>query len=256
MSEGETEAHRSALLDAGFVASGYLIYEHPDLDWGNIVVSRSHHAENQTYTVSISVDYIGTNPNGDPQEGFSFAQLPANLKMTVETGYSGTVDGRATLIKLGEDYLILLHDPSEADTSLWEEAYYLEKTAAGWRAYGRSASGTWNTGEAITSLESYGPLNDFEHIFNNDVSDYTRGADVQHAGQSCSSYVKEGQLSYGGQLIYSSVDTVYLNAAGFVMKYNSDITYSGQDTPMNVSLIQVVAWDTGVTTFGSIDLPQ
>ena len=88
-------------------------------------------------------------------------------------------------------------------------------------------------------------------LFDNEVANFSQGANEQIAGQTCEVYTLEDSslASYG----YVITSVRKLNSDGFVF-YHSEEYYTGGQLYM-ATTYQISLWDTSVTAF-EIALPQ
>ena len=172
-------------------------------------------------------------------EKLDFSDLPTNVKFTLVD----VNNNQYTVTKIGNDYLIntlgviscLKYNGTE-----WVEYTYFD--------------GTWteNTEDTYSQLKYHSFMSVVSDVlFDNEVSDFSQGANEQIAGQACEVYTLEdnSMASYG--LTTTSVRK--LNEDGFVF-YHSEIYYMNGQLYMTTTY-QITLWDTSVTEF-DIAVPQ
>ena len=172
-------------------------------------------------------------------EKLDFSDLPTNIKFTLVD----VNNSQYTVTKIGNDYLIdtlgviscLKYSGTE-----WVEYTYFD--------------GTWteNTEDTYSQLKYHSFMSVVSDVlFDNEVSDFSQGANEQIAGQACEVYTLEdnSMASYG--LTTTSVRK--LNEDGFVF-YHSEIYYMNGQLYMTTTY-QITLWDTSVTEF-DIAVPQ
>ena len=186
---------------------------------------------------------------GDPvnppaTEELTFADLPNNIKITFEALNGGIKFTEYTVTKIGDNWLI---EGASAGSGAIKS--YLKKSGDAWTEYAE-ASGVWTAGSSYTKLSDHDILSVLTFIFDNDVSDFTKGQQLAFAGQNCDEYTKNDNslAAYG----ITTVDTLYVNDDGFVLYNDHSINQNGQTV---TTTKQVTLWDVTVLSFGEIELP-
>lgn len=191
------------------------------------------------------LDDEGGDPVNPPAtEELTFADLPTNIKITFEYLVSGTRITEYTATKIGDNWLI---EGASAYGTIIKS--YLKKSGNVWTEYAE-ASGAWTAGSSYTELSDHDILSVLTFILDNDVSGFTKGQQITFAGQACDVYTKtdDSLASYG----ITTVDTLYVNADGFVLYNDHSNNQQGQTTTQTN---QITLWDTTVTSFDDITLP-
>ena len=186
----------------------------------------------------------GGNPVPPATEELTFADLPTNIKITFERLISGVRISEYTATKIGDNWLI---EGASAYGTIIKS--YLKKSGNVWTEYAE-ASGAWTVGSSYTKLSDHDILSVLKFILNNDVTGFTKGQQINFAGQACDVYTKtdDSLASYG----ITTADTLYVNADGFVLYNDHSNNQQGQTTTQTN---QITLWDTSVTSFGDITLP-
>ena len=172
-------------------------------------------------------------------ETLDFSDLPTNVKFTLVD----VNNSQYTVTKIGNDYLIntlgIISCLKYSGTE-WVEYTYFD--------------GTWteNTEDTYSQLKYHSFMSVVSNVlFDNEVANFSQGANEQIAGQTCEVYTLEDSslASYG----YVITSVRKLNSDGFVF-YHSEEYYTGGQLYM-ATTYQISLWDTSVTAF-EIDLPQ
>ena len=190
------------------------------------------------------LDDEGGDPVNPPvTDELTFADLPTNIKITFEYLVNGTKFTESTATKIGDNWLI---ESASYGTTVKS---YLKKSGNVWTEYAE-VSGVWTAGGSYTALSDHDVLKVLTFIFNNDVSGFTKGQQITITGQACDVYTKtdDSLASYG----ITTVDTLYVNADGFVLYNDHSNNQQGQTTTQTN---QITLWDTTVTSFDDIMLP-
>lgn len=190
------------------------------------------------------LDDEGGDPVNPPvTDKLTFADLPTNIKITFEYLVNGTKFTESTATKIGDNWLI---ESASYGTTVKS---YLKKSGNVWTEYAE-VSGEWTAGGSYTALSDHDVLDVLTFIFDNDVTGFTKGQQKTIAGQACDVYTKtdDSLASYG----ITTVDTLYVNADGFVLYNGHSNNQQGQTTTQTN---QITLWDTTVTSFGDITLP-
>ena len=232
----EVEAYEDALINAGFVDGMKNTATHQyqidvSEDEGKAVIAITK------LPIELA-DEINDNGGGSSsssvgKETVDWNDLPSNLKFT----FVDSVGNNYTLTKKGNDYLINYFD-----------AYiFLKATNSGWIMYTYSA-GSWVEADTIERIDENTAMNTISYVlFDNDLSDYVKGASEQVAGVTCDVYTY-GYDSYGISMSYVKK----VNADGIVFYSGTTYSMSGQTQTMTS---QISAWDTNVSSF-DITPPQ
>ena len=240
----EAEAYETALSTAGFVGGlknvgDYQYQVEISEEDGKALISivRVPIELAEEINEGGSGNQSGNTPVED--EKLDFSDLPTNVKFTLVD----VNNSQYTVTKIGNDYLIdtlgviscLKYSGTE-----WVEYTYFD--------------GTWteNTEDTYSQLKYHSFMSVVSDVlFDNEVSDFSQGANEQIAGQACEVYTLEdnSMASYG--LTTTSVRK--LNEDGFVF-YHSEIYYMNGQLYMTTTY-QITLWDTSVTAF-DIDVPQ
>lgn len=190
------------------------------------------------------LDDEGGDPVNPPvTDELTFADLPTNIKITFEYLVNGIKFTESTATKIGDNWLI---ESASYGTTVKS---YLKKSGNVWTEYAE-VSGVWTAGGSYTALSDHDVLKVLTFIFNNDVSGFTKGQQITITGQACDVYTKtdDSLASYG----ITTVDTLYVNADGFVLYNDHSNNQQGQTTTQTN---QITLWDTTVTSFDDIMLP-
>lgn len=240
----EAEAYETALSTAGFVGGlknvgDYQYQVEISEEDGKALISivRVPIELAEEINEGGSGNQSGNTPVED--EKLDFSDLPTNVKFTLVD----VNNSQYTVTKIGNDYLIdtlgviscLKYSGTE-----WVEYTYFD--------------GTWteNTEDTYSQLKYHSFMSVVSDVlFDNEVSDFSQGANEQIAGQACEVYTLEdnSMASYG--LTTTSVRK--LNEDGFVF-YHSEIYYMNGQLYMTTTY-QITLWDTSVTEF-DIAVPQ
>ena len=240
----EAEAYETALSTAGFVGG---LKNVGDYQYQVEISEEDGKALISIVKVPIELaeeideDGSGNQSGNTPveDEKLDFSDLPTNVKFTLVD----VNNSQYTVTKIGNDYLIdtlgviscLKYSGTE-----WVEYTYFD--------------GTWteNTEDTYSQLKYHSFMSVVSDVlFDNEVSDFSQGANEQIAGQACEVYTLEdnSMASYG--LTTTSVRK--LNEDGFVF-YHSEIYYMNGQLYMTTTY-QISLWDTSVTAF-EVALPQ
>ena len=240
----EAEAYETALSTAGFVGGlknvgDYQYQVEISEEDGKALIS----IVKVPIELAEEIDEGGSGNQGGntpvEDETLDFSDLPTNVKFTLVD----VNNNQYTVTKIGNDYLIntlgviscLKYSGTE-----WVEYTYFD--------------GTWteNTEDTYSQLKYHSFMSVVSDVlFDNEVSDFSQGANEQIAGQACEVYTLEdnSMASYG--LTTTSVRK--LNEDGFVF-YHSEIYYMNGQLYMTTTY-QISLWDTSVTAF-EVALPQ
>ncbi len=181
----------------------------------------------------VPVSLLGEQGGDEPSPASPYT-MPENLK--VEYTFSNSL--QYTMIKIGDDYYV------ENGSAGFTEAAYYKKNGSGWDVYTREMmSADWikeadqETDREYLEREIFGFIVTYA-----DVSDMTQNGTATVAGRTAKVY------SYGSDL-YN--ENIYKDAqTGLVLKVES--IANGTTTVTYV----VTNFDTSVTSFGNIVLPQ
>ena len=240
----EAEAYETALSTAGFVGGlknvgDYQYQVEISEEDGKALIS----IVRVPIELAEEIDEGGSGNQGGntpvEDETLDFSDLPTNVKFTLVDGYNN----QYTLTKIGNDYLIntlgIISCLKYSGTE-WVEYTYFD--------------GTWteNTEDTYSQLKYHSFMSVVSDVlFDNEVANFSQGANEQIAGQTCEVYTLEDSslASYG----YVITSVRKLNSDGFVF-YHSEEYYTGGQLYM-ATTYQISLWDTSVTAF-EIALPQ
>ena len=240
----EAEAYETALSTAGFVGGlknvgDYQYQVEISEEDGKALIS----IVKVPIELAEEIDEGGSGNQGGntpvEDETLDFSDLPTNVKFTLVD----VNNNQYTVTKIGNDYLIntlgviscLKYNGTE-----WVEYTYFD--------------GTWteNTEDTYSQLKYHSFMSVVSDVlFDNEVANFSQGANEQIAGQTCEVYTLEDSslASYG----YVITSVRKLNSDGFVF-YHSEEYYTGGQIYM-ATTYQISLWDTSVTEF-DIAVPQ
>ena len=234
----QADAYETALTNAGF---SYGVKKTADYEF-EVDVDEDESKAIITITrmpIELLDDSSGSGQGGNTpveDETLDFSDLPTNVKFNYT--YSGAV---YTITKIGNDYLLSLNGTY----------VFLKASGNSWIEYAYS-SGDWTEGSAYTELDDHSLLRSVaDLLFNNDLSDFTKGESETVAGVACDvyTYTDDSAAAYG----ITIVETKKVTAEGFVFYQSESYFMNGQASSSLTD--QITLWDTSITTF-DIAVPQ
>ena len=234
----QADAYETALTNAGFSygvkkTADYEFEVDVDEDEGKAIITITR------MPIELLDDSSGSGQGGNTpvkDETLDFSDLPTNVKFNYT--YSGAV---YTITKIGNDYLLSLNGTY----------VFLKASGNSWIEYAYSG-GSWTEGSAYTELDDHSLLRSVaDLLFNNDLSDFTKGESETVAGVACDvyTYTDDSAAAYG----ITIVETKKVTAEGFVFYQSEAYFMNGQASSSLTD--QITLWDTSVTEF-DIAVPQ
>ncbi len=172
----------------------------------------------------------------------SWEDLPANLAITYERRLDGSVSQSYCFTKIGEDWLIT--------TPQNQFKTFLKRTSDGWTEYYEYGD-QWIETDQIDELQDNDYLAMLRFLFSNDMYGYTESESEEIAGIPCDVYVMTEGGSHTGGIISTTVK--HVTSGGFVLSNCEEMIYGGTSYTAEQA---ITLWDTAVTSFGDVTIPQ